>query len=247
MRRVGTQRAGAHGSRGMLLAATPLAGVDDAADVRRGLALISVRLSDEHFDALVAAHGAGLAAAICGSLGGRATVVDMAFARVAGSADAVVAVEDLVAQYDVSRHEHVDQEQAAAEFASCFDQVTAPDGVVGKAMFVAYYIGVAHRFAADREFQLYVMRSWNLDRPAGAATAAAQLGGTNASMSSTQQRAMTGRSHPLYQTASGNIGTNLEQAFAMNPKNNRAGAFTKHAPTPMASTGLNTSASRTKV
>jgi hypothetical protein len=241
MKQIRAQLAAAHGHKGMLLAAVVLRDAATAAECRRGLAHLGVRIGDEAFDAVEAAHGDALAAAVCGSLEKRNVVVDMGWARVAGDGAMEVTVARLFEQYDTARHERVDATVTVTSFAECWDELTAPEGVVSKENFTAYYIGVSLTVAADRDFQLLVMRSWNLDRPA----AVVELAAASATLAA--QSAMTGRKHALYHTSSNSIGTNLEQAFEPTMKNNRAGHFTKHAPPPAPTSGMNTSTTRTKV
>ena len=221
------------------------------ADVRRCLATLGVRIADEDFAAVEASSSSGehFSAAIVGKLSARRqTVVDEAWRRlktVCGMETACT-VGAIHALFDPSRFQpvvtgHKTVDQYVQEMHDLFNDESNPDGLVTRDEFAAFYAGVGIGHAQDVDFERHVLRAWNLDKPQIATRD--ELAATSTSV----PKSKAGRDHPLYQPSSTAVGKNLDQAFDVPRSHNRAGAFTKHAPRPQASSGLNTASTRSKV
>ena len=217
-------------------------------EFRRGLASLGVRIADEDADLMAAkVESDRLTMLVVGSLPARRrTVVEEAFRKLCRlSGETNIAVGAIHEYFDPTRFQEVvsrlrTAEECVEEIAEAFNYDTNPDGSVGLEEFAAYYSGVSASIKEDSDFERYVLRSWNLDRP---------LAATREELATTMTRipqSKEGRSHPLYQPSSTNVGKNLDQAFEVTKQFNRAGAFTKHAPPPGPSSGLNTSFTRSK-
>jgi hypothetical protein len=254
---------GAHGPDGLHMAYTQLQGVSSLREARAVLARLSARILDEHFAALEAAgfNVADLIKAVSDDAisVARRIVVDAAWsmlvtAAVADSlspgvaapnpADVSVSASVLLERFDASRFTDVcsgavTEAQAIAEFAAAFPD---PDAQVSPAEFVSYCAGVSECTPDSKEFQLKVVRSWNLDRRGMKALA---LADADITASGSAARRSMGRAHPLYQTASMTIGKGAALAPEVAVRKwNRTGAFTKENPSPSPSCGLNTSATK---
>lgn len=236
------------GENALRVAHNHLRGCGTVPECRRNLKDLGVRIADEDVEVLDANIDAQqLPALIVGKLSARRQlVVEEAFRRLCKvSDDEMPHVAALHEYFDASRHSAVKSrlktaDAVVADFEALWTRESNPSGVVTFEEFCAYYGGVSAGITADEEFELHVMRSWNLDRP-HVSTRAAQSEQMNTTVQSKE-----GRNHPLYQTAAQHYGKNLEQAFEVPRANNRAGGFTKHNPPPRATSGLNTSSYKSK-
>lgn len=233
------------GVNALRLAASQLYQRDSYSEYRAVLAALGIRISDEDFEVLVESIAeSDFPGMLLGALSPRRQlVVDEAFRRLTKIAGRhAVSYAVLRDYFDPSRHADVTSrlklvEDVIADFHADF----GGDSEIDQPEFNAYYMGVSCTIADDLEFEKHVMRSWNLDKPYIA---------SREELASTVTRvpkSTFGRQHPLYQTASQNVGKGLDQAFEVPRENNRAGHFTKHAPPPKPSSSLNTSTTRSKV
>jgi hypothetical protein len=245
--------------------------VRDAADVEHARALLaqlSARIADSNFDTLVA-NGVTVADFVKALSDDavppqRRIIVDAAWAMLVGAATAEslapgeaapnpaeieIAAAVLLDRFDASRLEAVrlgmtTEADATAAFAAAFSR---PDAPVTPAEFLSYCGGISEQTANEKDFQLAIVRMWNLDRRGVRAPSAAGSptgGSLAASMTATQS---LGRAHPLYQTSSMQVGRGAHLApDVATRKWNRAGAFTKENPSPTPSAGLNTSTTKSR-
>lgn len=182
----------------------------------------------------------------------RRNVVQILWERLDAERTGYVPADFLLRLYDVSRHpDVVSRRRAAEDVSGSFFNEFSGAGVVSKEEIVAYFAGVSLNTERHEEFELRVARSFNLDRPAqfrALAEGTADLGSTSSSSQGTTPKSTLGRAHPLYQTSAQQVGvTSSSDIPAADPRFNRKGAFTKHAPPFVGATGLNTSTSRTRV
>lgn len=175
----------------------------------------------------------------------RATIIETAFKRLDRENAGTVLLADLHEFYDVSRHPDVVGRKADAEsilnkFLQHFTDETNPAEFVTHEEWINYYTGCSAFLDDDTQFELFVMRSWNLDRHQLVRRADIELTKTQLVTSA------AARNHPLYQTSAQNFGKSLDQAFDPITKFHKAGAFTKANPSPGPSSSLNTSVTRSK-
>ena len=241
-----------HGDFGIHKAFLGLAASNNIEEGREALADLSARMADEAFEAMVDSEVtvATLIGAICLSLSvTRRVVVDAAWTSLcqrigvtANPKGCAVPPGFLREQYDASRFVEVKngsttEERCLAEFADAF-----PDEAndVSYEEFASLCTGISlNRPSDDKQYQLHIVRAWNLDRasvsPAAAEAAAALLAERTAKKESSM-----GRSHPLYQTTQSRIGQGASDgATRAVIQYHRAGRFTKENPMPTPSAGLN--------
>uniref|UniRef100_A0A7S1PL58 EF-hand domain-containing protein n=1 Tax=Neobodo designis TaxID=312471 RepID=A0A7S1PL58_NEODS len=239
-----------YGDNCLRLAHQHLLAASTVADVRKALARLGVRIADEEFATLEArGDAAALAADIVGKLSPRRhTVVGEAWRRLKAvcGMETACTIGAVHALFDPSRFQavqtgHKTVDQYVQEMQELFSDESNPDGLVTQDEFVAFYGGVSMGIAQDVDFERHVLRAWNLDKPQVATRDELMATAT------TVPKSKAGREHPLYQPSSTAIGKNLDQAFDVPRSHNRAGAFTKHAPRPQPSSGLNTASTRSKV
>lgn len=239
------------GPNGVRLAYKRLLEVKDADSARRALAGLGVRVADEEFAYLERQlRGDQFAGAVVGVVSSRRSLVlGEAWKRLknaCGSDADVITTGAMHALFDPSRFQvvqtgHKTGEQCVDELREIFSDESNPDGLVSFGEFTAYYAGVGLEIADDSDFERHVMRAWNLDKPYIATRDELAATATHVPASK------AGRAHPLYQPSSAAVGKNLDQAFETSRDHFRAGAFTKHAPRPSPSSGLNTAVSRSRI
>lgn len=241
-----------HGDFGIHKAFLGLAASKNIEEAREALADLSARMPDEAFEMMVESQitVATLIGAICLSLSvTRRVVVDAAWGSLcqrigvtANPKGCAVPPGFLREQYDASRFVEVKngsttEQHCLADFADAF-----PDEAndVSYEEFASLCTGISlNRPSDDKQYQLHIVRAWNLDRasvsPAASEAAAALMAERTA-----KKESSLGRNHPLYQTTQSKIGQGAsEGATRAVIEFHRAGRFTKENPSPSPSAGLN--------
>lgn len=213
-----------------------------ASEFRTALASFGIRISDEDFATISALQFDALRDGILEKLSPRRQlVVDEAFRKLRSVQDPVT--EDLLRDFfDPSRLEGVARKlELESDVLDTFFEAFPGNAIVDAFGFSAYYGGVSCSIASDVDFEKHVMRSWNLDK--GIPVSRSEL----RALAETIPKSKMAREHPLYQTAAQQHGKDLDKAFEVPTEHHRNGHFTKHAPPPKPSSGLNTGSTRSKV
>mmetsp|Transcript_25298 Transcript_25298/g.42685 ORF Transcript_25298/g.42685 Transcript_25298/m.42685 type:complete len:361 (+) Transcript_25298:45-1127(+) len=104
----------------------------------------------------------------------RKQLVRQAFNILDATGDGVVGIDDVIKNYDFSKHPNViggvmSTEEAAEEMLQAFEQGGDVDGVVTWAEFLDYYKGISMSIDDDQYFELMIRNSWHISGGSGAA------------------------------------------------------------------------------
>ena len=237
---------------------------------RAALASLSVRMTDEDF--LLIKDNVSSQARFYKMIGGemsdrRKTVLDLAWTRLAsiyayrhaadGSMNSALPTSlpasVLSDHFDVRRHKEVQDgtvtaEEAIEEFMGLLRREVHVESTLCSHVFyneyLAYFCGLSNRIPKDVDFELYIVRSWNLDAPPNGAYRSRQ---EQEAAFVDMPMSTLGREHPLYQTSSSVIGAPKVTAFPVETCFRRAGKFTQREPPREPAATLNTSIAKSRI
>jgi len=104
----------------------------------------------------------------------RKQLVRRAFNILDATGDGHVSIDDIMQNYDFSKHPNViggvlSVDEAAEEMLSVFEQGGDVDGVVTWPEFLDYYKGISMSIDDDQYFELMIRNSWHISGGEGAA------------------------------------------------------------------------------